>query len=485
MAGASLLQAVAEVDDLLSLETPAWFISEQLQRTQLWTAVPRTLSAASARCPYASSGAEPPAVEKGLHFGQRKLLLSEVEFLSQWFADHPSAVPDTLCVYAGAADGRHLPLLFALFPFVRWFLADPNPLHPSVTQRRFPQVVEILADFFTDDVCLRISQQFPTATILLISDIRVGDPRLLASEENTAQIMADNQQQAGWVRLLNARRSLLKFHPPYPHMTPFPEDAYIQYLAGTVYSGVWAPRSSTEVRLMVPAPSPVLRAGSFLATGDGHSAETAGFPATAIVADQGAWEVDRPLWHTAAYHCKAFEEHLYHHNTTARYAADVGSEARILAAYAVLHRCFPASISASVYRAVAGAKAGGGPVTVTVTALSAAVSHALEMPDFLPLSPDFPEMAARFWCFARALRASRPPNRLTVMDPAAVAKELAALLPSKADLLNRSHFDAAMRCASSAARPVLARVDWRNAALRPILRENFGNLADFHPPRPQ
>ena len=52
------------------------------------------------------------------HWGQRKLFLSEVEFLTMFIQDLRSRSPPPNCiivVYAGAAAGNHIPYLFDLF----------------------------------------------------------------------------------------------------------------------------------------------------------------------------------------------------------------------------------------------------------------------------------------------------------------------------------------------------------------------------------
>ena len=53
------------------------------------------------------------------HWGQRKLLLSEIEFLTQY-----SEAGDFV-VYAGAAPGTHITYLTALFPQLDFLCVDP------------------------------------------------------------------------------------------------------------------------------------------------------------------------------------------------------------------------------------------------------------------------------------------------------------------------------------------------------------------------
>jgi hypothetical protein len=55
------------------------------------------------------------------HIGQRKLLMNELQFLTNYFSDNFDFV-----IYAGAAPSEHLPVLLDLFPRVRFLLIDPN-----------------------------------------------------------------------------------------------------------------------------------------------------------------------------------------------------------------------------------------------------------------------------------------------------------------------------------------------------------------------
>eukprot|EP01113_Clastostelium_recurvatum_P023758 TRINITY_DN2832_c0_g1_i4.p1 TRINITY_DN2832_c0_g1~~TRINITY_DN2832_c0_g1_i4.p1 ORF type:complete len:249 (+),score=62.08 TRINITY_DN2832_c0_g1_i4:51-797(+) len=82
------------------------------------------------RTPYQRRQGEAKTVD---HWGQRKLLLSEIEFLSR-FASASAAGPSSssssssssmVVVYAGAAPGTHIPFLQRLFPRLRWILVDP------------------------------------------------------------------------------------------------------------------------------------------------------------------------------------------------------------------------------------------------------------------------------------------------------------------------------------------------------------------------
>jgi hypothetical protein len=61
--------------------------------------------------------------------GQRKLLLSEIEFLTLF------ARPGDVVVYAGAAPGYHIPYLLDLFPFIKMVLVDPRQFGCQCTDR--------------------------------------------------------------------------------------------------------------------------------------------------------------------------------------------------------------------------------------------------------------------------------------------------------------------------------------------------------------
>ena len=63
-------------------------------------------------CGLQSTDQIPPLRHQVCHWGQRKLLLSEVEFFTTFFDPLASA----LVIYAGAAPGHHIPLLSEMFP---------------------------------------------------------------------------------------------------------------------------------------------------------------------------------------------------------------------------------------------------------------------------------------------------------------------------------------------------------------------------------
>ena len=207
-------------------------------------------------------------IKTTIHWGQRKLHLSEVEFFTLYW--DPTKVPNPTCVYAGAAPGTHIELLSKMFPNFTFHLYDPGAFIIKPTAR-----IQIFNEYFTDDVARKYSGR---TDILFLSDIRTADYKALNKEElikrgittfdnddqaigpddiiddayaaaeihNEDQIWGDMNMQQSWVQIMNPEHALLKFRLPYPLDG---KDVKVQYLRGVVYWQVWAPQTSTETRL--------------------------------------------------------------------------------------------------------------------------------------------------------------------------------------------------------------------------------------------
>jgi cap2 methyltransferase len=295
---------------------------------------------------------------KGLHYGQRKLMLSEVEFfvalLKRIKAKGDVALQKrVLIVYAGAACGLHLPFLFSLFEELDFVLIDPAPFCSQVREiaaKVGSCVLELIEDVCTPELCLRLRRSYcDTHQLYLVSDIRSGKPTSMSeNQEHTEMIQQDNAAQREWCFSLEVEAAMLKFHPPYP-ATQDPKSAKFNaadttaeeyvYLSGTELLGVWAPKSSSEVRLVVEGPfTKCYKAPS------------------------------------RSYSCTVHEEQCYAYNIDNRYEKDCNAERSILAAYLEL---FPGKFS-------------------SVEQLSKTLSERLEYPLFLPLEPGFTEQHARW-----------------------------------------------------------------------------------------
>jgi hypothetical protein len=166
-----------------------------------------------------------------LHLGQRKLLLSEVDFLSDF------ASPGVTVVYAGAAPGTHIGLLAQLFPRVRFELYDPREFTVKNSK-----MIKTTVGFFADETARGYAGR---DDVLFISDIRVGTE---GRHPNEAEVAKDMAMQMGWVRIMNPRAAMLKFRPAYDSEQP------VRYLAGVRRLQAWAPQTSTETRLVATRP---------------------------------------------------------------------------------------------------------------------------------------------------------------------------------------------------------------------------------------
>lgn len=185
-----------------------------------------------------------------LHHGQRKLLISEIDFLSR----HGHRAP--LVVYAGAAPGVHIPFLAALFPDHHFELYDPHPFAlgglPGEPPLRAPlpwgaEPLSRIAprrQLFTDDT----AREYASRNCLFLSDIRTGGKTHEAFER---AVQADLDLQRGWVEIIRPKAALLKFRTPFLDVVSGPET---EYLDGELRLQAWAPPTSAETRLEVLPP---------------------------------------------------------------------------------------------------------------------------------------------------------------------------------------------------------------------------------------
>jgi RimJ/RimL family protein N-acetyltransferase len=203
-----------------------------------------------------------------IHWGQRKLHLSEVEFFSLYW--NPKLTPSPLCVYAGSAPGIHITLLSQMFPTFTFHLYDPADFQITETEK-----IKIFKGYFTDEIAQGYSGR---RDVFFVSDIRtadyksiqkasltkrginqfdakgdpIGPPNLIdeaykaAQVENEDQIWGDMNMQQRWVQLMNPEHALLKFRLPYALDG---KDRTVEYLKGLVYWQIWPPQTSTETRL--------------------------------------------------------------------------------------------------------------------------------------------------------------------------------------------------------------------------------------------
>ena len=163
-----------------------------------------------------------------IHWGQRKLFLTELYFLSNYYDDSK----DTVVIYAGSAPGTHLNFFMKIYPKIIWELIDPREIKVKKTQN-----VNIHHQYFTDDFALLLKNKYIDKTVLFISDIRT-------SIDDTA-ILRDLMMQKSWVEIMQPKFSMLKFKLPYELSHS------MEYFNGVILLQGWAPLASTEARLIV------------------------------------------------------------------------------------------------------------------------------------------------------------------------------------------------------------------------------------------
>ena len=201
------------------------------------------------------------------HWGQKKLVLSEIQFLTKVCQKlNTKSLKDYAVVYVGAAHGFHFPILYNLFPELIWILYDPGKFSKEAHMHPEKQKVKIFNQFFTDETLDHARKNAENRKILFISDIRLTP--------NEEAVMKDMISQAKWGTELGADYMLLKYKPPYedentkqfktntiddlqinPKHIKNPElkadDKTFLYLKGDVYIQLFAHIHSVELRLMV------------------------------------------------------------------------------------------------------------------------------------------------------------------------------------------------------------------------------------------
>ena len=180
--------------------------------------------------------------ETNVHIGQRKLLLSEIQLLMEYYKT--SSIPPTI-VYIGAAPGIHLLYLSKMFPDVSFILYDGATIYEKLKKSKTFEIHEGKNGFFTTKKCIKLKERLLTekkdVPILFISDIRLGSIKEKNFENN---VLNDLKLQKTWVEILQPYMSLLKFRIPF-------NIKKIKYFKGKLFYGIWSPAKSTETRLLV------------------------------------------------------------------------------------------------------------------------------------------------------------------------------------------------------------------------------------------
>jgi cap2 methyltransferase len=166
------------------------------------------------------------------HWGQRKLLMTEILFLTRW--GHLGKK----VLYVGSAPGNHIPYLSYMFPEHDFILVDPSPFQIKETKK-----IKIINDYFND----AMAKSYANQNVLFLSDIRTADFRQMGQVENEEFILRDNGSQIDWINIMKPLKSMVKFRCTYANII----DSKTLMYKGTIFLQPWAPGNSTETRLVV------------------------------------------------------------------------------------------------------------------------------------------------------------------------------------------------------------------------------------------
>jgi hypothetical protein len=165
-----------------------------------------------------------------IHHGQRKLLISEIEFMTL----HSN--PGDIVVYVGAADGEHINDLVKMFPDITYYLYDMRN-EWNIKESDNVHIYTLRNGFDVDQV-----KNLDLTNMLFISDIRTN-------ETDDEAVVRDMNMQMNWVLQINPKASLLKFRFPWHY-----HQDKINYLDGDLYYQAFAKHTSAETRLMSTRP---------------------------------------------------------------------------------------------------------------------------------------------------------------------------------------------------------------------------------------
>jgi hypothetical protein len=210
------------------------------------------------------------------HYGQRKLLISEIMFLAL------VARPDVKyhVVYAGSAPNIKFPTLYELFPNCKFILVDPNPFHKwenidSIhldTNQDLSNIIDssnkrvfLINDLMTIDVSEKLK---PLTNILYISDIRTN---LINTAPLDLDTLFNNIQNKIYIDILKPLKYMLKFRTYFGIDKPDEEKKFMEIASnipewkmyqdriselkskinqGKIYLQCWPGGKSTEVRII-------------------------------------------------------------------------------------------------------------------------------------------------------------------------------------------------------------------------------------------
>jgi hypothetical protein len=174
-------------------------------------------------------------------YGQRKLLLSLVSFLSK----HTKGMNSPIILYAGAAPANNIGIAIDLFPRFEWHLYDPARFAIATDVKKN---VFVYQKYFEDETAKYWAERRKGRNLVFISDIRTADyTKAKDLNENEDNIELDMRMQRTWVEILKPDVTQLKFRLSYVFDG---RDKEYEYFDGVIYRQAFSPQTSTETRLV-------------------------------------------------------------------------------------------------------------------------------------------------------------------------------------------------------------------------------------------
>lgn len=191
-----------------------------------------------------------------IHNGQRKLLMTELYFLSKYYNEFKDD-ENVVMIYAGSAPGTHIQYLSELFPQIQFILVDPN----NFTVKETPKI-KIYQEYFTNELAHTFKIEFSNYTILFCSDIRRSDPDFMDNQRVEEVVKEDMQMQVNWAKILCSKLNIVKFRLPYSHYIRQGDNDKDIYPEGEILIQPWAPLTSSETRLIFKYDAPLIEYNS-------------------------------------------------------------------------------------------------------------------------------------------------------------------------------------------------------------------------------
>lgn len=194
------------------------------------------------------------------HLGQRKLLISEIEFITLY------GNLSKKILYIGAGPGIHIPYLSSLFPTHKFILWDPvfsnkkmenenikmfnirieniKKFEENIAKFDRSNFIEIHTKIFTD----KDAELYTNDNFLFISDIRTIS-NIEEIDIKNKDVEENMRLQEKWVEIIKPTMSMLKFKLPFSEINKKKIFTEYKYLDGDLYIQAWS-KHSNETRLI-------------------------------------------------------------------------------------------------------------------------------------------------------------------------------------------------------------------------------------------